>query len=112
MGTDESAKATPQLHPITAAETVPLAAPAPEGKASSAPTALSTQELAERLAPFLADQAGLRDALPVRAVERIGQGQSNLTFRVTLAAGDVILRRPPYGPLPPSAHDVLREYRV
>ena len=48
----------------------------------------------------------------MRAVERIGQGQSNLTFRLTLAGGELILRRPPPGPLPPSAHDVLREYRL
>ncbi|HEY7062270.1 MAG TPA: phosphotransferase family protein [Chloroflexota bacterium] len=68
--------------------------------------------MAERLAAFLAEQPTWRAALPVRAVARVGQGQSNLTFRVTLATGDVILRRPPPGPLPPSAHDVLREYRV
>jgi len=54
----------------------------------------------------------LRDALPLRAVERIGHGQSNLTYRVVLAGDNVVLRRPPPGPLPPSAHDVLREYRV
>ena len=66
----------------------------------------------DALAAFLADQPALWDALPVRAIARIGQGQSNLTFRVTLTTGDVILRRPPTGPIPPSAHDVLREYRV
>lgn len=54
----------------------------------------------------------LRDALPIQSIERIGQGQSNLTFRVRLAEGTVILRRPPAGPLPPRAHDVLREHRV
>ena len=65
-----------------------------------------------RLGAYLADLPALRDALPLRAVERVGQGQSNLTYRVLLAGGVVILRRPPPGPLPPSAHDVLREHRV
>jgi aminoglycoside phosphotransferase (APT) family kinase protein len=39
----------------------------------------------------------------------IGEGHSNVTF--VLSTG-VVLRRPPRGPLPPSAHDVLREARV
>jgi len=39
----------------------------------------------------------------------IGEGHSNVTF--ALSTG-VVLRRPPRGPLPPSAHDVLREARL
>ncbi len=39
----------------------------------------------------------------------IGEGHSNVTF--SLSTG-VVLRRPPRGPLPPSAHDVLREARL
>jgi aminoglycoside phosphotransferase (APT) family kinase protein len=45
-------------------------------------------------------------------VERIGEGQSCLTFLVTGDGWRVILRRPPRGDLPPSAFDVAREYRV
>jgi aminoglycoside phosphotransferase (APT) family kinase protein len=45
-------------------------------------------------------------------VERIGEGHSNITFLVTRAGGRVVLRRPPRPPLPPSAHDVLREARL
>ena len=67
---------------------------------------------AARLAEFLAGVPELRDALPIRAIERIGLGQSNITLRVELVGRTVILRRPPPGPLPPSAHDVLREFRV
>lgn len=45
--------------------------------------------------------------------ERIGNGQSNLTFAVTDAAGsNWVLRRPPLGTLLASAHDVAREYRI
>src|ERR1700677_3734623 len=43
------------------------------------------------------------------APEPIGDGHSNVTF--ALSTG-VVLRRPPRGPLPPSAHDVLRGARL
>ncbi len=39
----------------------------------------------------------------------VGDGHSNVTFALST---NVILRRPPRGPLPPSAHDVLREARL
>ena len=39
----------------------------------------------------------------------IGEGHSNVTFELSTG---VVLRRPPRGPLPPSAHDVLREARL
>jgi len=49
---------------------------------------------------------------PVR-VERVGIGQSNLTFLITDAEGRRwVLRRPPLGHLLASAHDVAREARV
>ncbi len=44
--------------------------------------------------------------------ERIGDGHSNITFLVTRGDARVVLRRPPRPPLPPSAHDVLREARL
>jgi aminoglycoside phosphotransferase (APT) family kinase protein len=45
--------------------------------------------------------------------QRIGLGQSNLTYRVADAAGRAwVLRRPPLGHLLASAHDVLREARI
>jgi aminoglycoside phosphotransferase (APT) family kinase protein len=47
------------------------------------------------------------------SLQPIGEGHSNVTYRITRADGTVlILRRPPRGPLPPSAHDVLREARL
>jgi len=45
-------------------------------------------------------------------VTPIGDGHSNVTLSVSSAGHEVILRRPPRGPLPPSAHDVLREARL
>lgn len=45
--------------------------------------------------------------------ERIGNGESNLTYSVSDAGGGRwVLRRPPLGPLLASAHDVVREYRI
>jgi aminoglycoside phosphotransferase (APT) family kinase protein len=44
--------------------------------------------------------------------ERIGEGHSNFTFLVRRGDARVVLRRPPRPPLPPSAHDVLREARL
>jgi aminoglycoside phosphotransferase (APT) family kinase protein len=64
------------------------------------------------LTAFLAAVPELRGSLPIRAITRMSGGQSNITCRVTLADRDVILRRPPEGPLPPRAHDVLREHRI
>jgi len=46
---------------------------------------------------------------PGLEAEPIGDGHSNVTFALST---DVVLRRPPRGPLPPSAHDVLREARL
>jgi aminoglycoside phosphotransferase (APT) family kinase protein len=44
--------------------------------------------------------------------ERIVAGHSNETFLVRAGEHQWILRRPPAGPLLPTAHDVLREHRV
>ncbi|MGH8310825.1 MAG: phosphotransferase family protein, partial [Steroidobacteraceae bacterium] len=45
-------------------------------------------------------------------VERLGEGQSCLTFMIQGEGWRVVLRRPPRGDLPPSAFDVTREFRV
>ena len=44
--------------------------------------------------------------------ETIGEGHSNVTFAIRRRGGAWVLRRPPRPPLPPSAHDVLREARL
>jgi aminoglycoside phosphotransferase (APT) family kinase protein len=41
--------------------------------------------------------------------EPIGDGHSNVTYLIRRDGGSWVLRRPPRPPLPPSAHDVLRE---
>ena len=63
----------------------------------------------EPLAAFL-DERGLGDG--DIEVEPVGEGHSNVTFVIRRGEWEAVIRRPPRGPLPPSAHDVLREARV
>jgi aminoglycoside phosphotransferase (APT) family kinase protein len=56
------------------------------------------------------DERGLGSG-PVEA-EPIGDGHSNITYVIRRDGGEWVLRRPPRPPLPPSAHDVLREARL
>ena len=64
----------------------------------------------DRLRAFL-DEHGL-GAGELRA-RRIGEGGgSNFTFLLERGAERYVLRRPPRPPLPPSAHDVVREARL
>jgi aminoglycoside phosphotransferase (APT) family kinase protein len=42
----------------------------------------------------------------------VGEGHSNVTYLVRRGDAEYVLRRPPRPPLPPSAHDVLREARL
>lgn len=46
------------------------------------------------------------------SAEPVGDGHSNVTFLIRRDGGEWVLRRPPRPPLPPSAHDVLREARL
>ena len=74
-------------------------APAPEGI-----------DLAGVTAWFETNAPGV--APPLR-FSLIAGGRSNLTYTVTDSAGQrFVLRRPPLGPLLPSAHDMGREHRI
>ena len=48
---------------------------------------------------------------PIEAAP-VGEGHSNVTYLIRREGGTWVLRRPPRPPLPPSAHDVLREARL
>src|SRR5215212_1406478 len=63
----------------------------------------------EPLEAFL-DERGLGEG-SLEAVP-VGEGHSNVTFIIRRGEWEAVIRRPPRGPLPPSAHDVLREARV
>jgi aminoglycoside phosphotransferase (APT) family kinase protein len=77
-----------------------------EAAAHERPPLLVTEPLEDFLR-----QSGLNGALT--SATPVGEGHSNVTFLVELDDGSaVIVRRPPRPPLPPSAHDVLREARL
>jgi aminoglycoside phosphotransferase (APT) family kinase protein len=64
----------------------------------------------DKLRAFL-DERGLGSG-EIRA-ERIGEGGgSNFTFVLERDEGRFVLRRPPRPPLPPSAHDMVREAKL
>ena len=44
-------------------------------------------------------------------VEQFPGGHSNLTYLIRFGDVDLVVRRPPFGNVPPAAHDVVREYR-
>ena len=56
------------------------------------------------------DEQGLGSG--VLSATRIGAGHSNATFLLERGEQRMVLRRAPRPPLPPSAHDMLREARV
>src|SRR5437660_1582205 len=45
-------------------------------------------------------------------VEQFPAGHSNLTYLLHSGEWEAVLRRPPLGPVPPRAHDMLREFRI
>ena len=53
---------------------------------------------------------GLRLAADMRVLQFAG-GHSNLTYLIRFGGGELVIRRPPLGPVPPKAHDMAREYR-
>ncbi len=58
----------------------------------------------------------LRDRLPGAeaplAATQFPGGHSNLTYCLCFGAQEYVLRRPPLGPVAPTAHDMTREHRV
>lgn len=62
-----------------------------------------------RLRPWFAEHLGVVGDVEVQP---LGDGHSNLTYDVWAAGRRWVLRRPPAGPLLPTAHDVVREFRV
>ena len=64
----------------------------------------------EKVSAWIVERADVEDPL---TFELIAGGRSNMTF--TVYDGETpkfVLRRPPTGPLLPSAHDMAREYRL
>ena len=58
----------------------------------------------------------LRHKLPAAGelfeIRQFPGGHSNLTYLLHCEGGEYVLRRPPFGPVAPKAHDMAREFRV
>ena len=76
-----------------------------EARANERPPLLVLEPLSEFL-----DRHGLGEG-EIHA-SPIGEGHSNVTYLIRRGQAELVLRRPPRPPLPPSAHDVLREARL
>ena len=62
-----------------------------------------------KLADYLRRELGVNGEM---SVEQFAGGHSNLTYAVKFGDQEFVLRRPPFGPVPPRAHDMARECRV
>lgn len=45
-------------------------------------------------------------------VQQFSGGHANLTYGLTIGDTEMVFRRPPFGEIPPGAHDMSREFRV
>ena len=63
-----------------------------------------------RLEPYLRDH--LPEAEGTFEVHQFGGGHANLTYLLLFGELEFVLRRPPLGPIAPSAHDMAREHKV
>src|SRR5207248_1248103 len=95
-----------RVRPVTSAAGTDIVETAAEATGLQQPPLL----VLERVREFL-DAHGLGSG-EIRA-RRIGEGGgSNFTFLLERDEGRYVLRRPPRPPLPPSAHDMVREARL
>lgn len=63
----------------------------------------------ERLSAALGEQFELSTPM---TVEQFPGGHSNLTYLLRFGQQEFVMRRPPFGPVPPRAHDMAREFRI
>lgn len=60
---------------------------------------------------YLRSQNNVPDESPLE-VQQFSAGYSNLTYFIKIGEWKAVLRRPPFGPIPPKAHDMKREYEI
>ena len=65
----------------------------------------------ERLEAYLRRELGLSTDSSME-VEQFPGGHSNLTYGIRFGEKELVLRRPPFGPVPARAHDMARECRL
>lgn len=82
-------------------------------KAVRASEQLDWDALARYVREKLAAALGAEfDADAPLVVEQFPGGHSNLTYLLRFGNQEFVMRRPPFGPVPPKAHDMAREYRI
>jgi len=64
----------------------------------------------DRLAAYL--RAHVPELTGPLAVQQFRGGHANLTYALTIGDRQLVLRRPPLGPVAPKSHDMAREFRA
>ncbi|MCY0893336.1 MAG: phosphotransferase family protein [Acidibacillus sp.] len=65
----------------------------------------------ERLRDYLQQHIATMPAGDLH-IEQFPNGKSNLTYFLRVGEWEAVLRRPPFGPVPPKAHDMQREFTI
>jgi aminoglycoside phosphotransferase (APT) family kinase protein len=91
------------------ARQIPKADTAPVREGEELNTAALEEYLRHHLGELLPGK--VLDATNI-SLEQFPGGHSNLTYLVRLGGHEFVLRRPPFGPVAPTAHDMPREYRL
>src|ERR1700749_962787 len=74
---------------------------------------LDWEALAAYLRARLPEVSGVGfDPAETLKVEQFPGGHSNLTYLLRFGGHEFVMRRPPFGPVAPKAHDMAREFRI
>ena len=76
----------------------------------SAPVRTGEELNVEALRTYL--NAALGSESPSLEIRQFPGGHSNLTYLIRYGSNEFVLRRPPVGPVAPTAHDMPREYKL
>jgi aminoglycoside phosphotransferase (APT) family kinase protein len=84
----------------------------PDGIAVRAGEELEVAALDCYLRAHLPDRSSAVDPTAAIEIEQFPGGHSNLTYLIRYGEQELVLRRPPIGPVAPTAHDMPREYKL
>ena len=73
---------------------------------------LDLARLDSYLREHLSAQSSEFDPTAAIEIKQFPGGHSNLTYLICYGDGEFVLRRPPVGPVAPTAHDMPREYKL
>jgi aminoglycoside phosphotransferase (APT) family kinase protein len=85
----------------------------PDTRPVRASEQLDWESLAKYLRERLQEICGAEfDSAAPLTVEQFAGGHSNLTYLLRFGRQEFVMRRPPFGPVAPKAHDMAREFRI